>query len=79
MEERWYYASYSATDKNGEEIFPDGDYFVADNDEQAIKKAKEMASAGQDFSEIGHVELELTCVERVDPDNEWAEIETIWY
>ena len=76
-EYRWYYASYSAKDKNGEEVYPDGDYFQADGDEQAIEIAKDLASEGQDYSDIGHVELELMSVCRVDPEKEWEEVETI--
>lgn len=78
-EEKWYYASYSAKDNEGEEFFPDGDYFAADNDEQAIEHAKYLASEGQNYSDIGHVELVLVSVCRVDPEKEWDEIETIWY
>lgn len=78
-EYRWYYASYSAKDKNGEEVYPDGDYFQADGDEQAIETAKDLASEGQYYSDIGHVELELMSVCRVDPEKEWEEVETIWY
>ena len=78
-EEKWYYASYSAKDNNGEELCPDGDYFKADSDELAIEHAKCLASMGQDYSDIGHVELDLISVCRVDPEKEWDEIETIWY
>ena len=31
-EERWDYASYSAKDENGEELYPDGNYFAADSE-----------------------------------------------
>ncbi len=78
MEEKnWYYASYEAT--GIKDFCPDGDYFCASNDEEAIEIAKTMADAGQDFSDIGHVCLDLESVTRVDPENEWEEIETIWY
>ena len=77
-EERWYYASYSARDENGEELYPDGNYFEADSDEQAIETAKILASEGQDYSDIGHVDLDLISVCRVDPEKEWDEIETLW-
>ena len=43
-EERWYYASYSARDEKGAELYPDGNYFEADSDEQAIETAKILAS-----------------------------------
>lgn len=77
--EKWYYASYSSKDNNGEELFPDGDYFVADTDEQAIEHAKYLASMGQDYSDIGHVDLVLLSVCRVDPEEEWEDVETIWF
>ena len=78
-EERWYYASYSARDEKGEELYPDGNYFEADSDEQAIETAKILASEGQDYSDIGHVDLDLISVCRVDPEKEWEDIETIWF
>ncbi|MBP5457232.1 MAG: hypothetical protein J6Y37_12100 [Paludibacteraceae bacterium] len=77
--ERWYYASYSAVDKDGEEICPDGDYYMADSDEKAIEYAKYLAGQGVDYSDIGHVELDLLQVVRVDPEQEWDEVETVWY
>lgn len=77
--EKWYYASYSAKDDKGEELFPDGDYFAADSDELAIEHAKCLASAGQYYSDTGHIDLVLLSVCRVDPEKEWEDVETIWY
>lgn len=79
MEEKWYCASYSAFDDNGEELFPDPDYFKADSDEKAIEIAKEYEKMGKDYSDCGHVELELLSVCKVDPNNDWEETETIWF
>ena len=53
--------------------------FEADSDEQAIETAKFLASEGQDYSDIGHVDLDLISVCRVDPEKEWEDIETIWF
>ena len=78
-EEKWYCSSYSATDKNGEELFPDCDYFSCDSDEEAIEHAKRLASLGTDYADEGHVVLDLLSVCRGDPEREWEEVMTIWY
>lgn len=75
-EERWYCSSYYAVD---EDVDPDCDYFIAENDDAAVAYAKELANEGVDYVDIGHVELELSQVCRVDPEREWDEVETIWY
>ena len=76
----WYYVSFDTIKtKDGEEIFPDGEYFCAKDDEEAIKMAKEITAEGVDYTDIGHFDLEMLCVTRVDPENEYEEIETIWY
>lgn len=77
--ENWYYASYVAKNVADKDFCPDGDYFTAEDNETAVTMAKEMAESGQDYCDIGHVELDLLSVTRVDPENEWEEIETIWY
>lgn len=79
MKENWYCASYSAFDNDGQELFPDPDYFKAKNDEEAIEYAKEYAKMGENYADIGHIDKELLSVCKVDPDNEWEETETIWY
>lgn len=78
-EEKWYYASYSHIGEDGYDICPDGDYFMADSDDEAIEYAKQKASEGTDYVDIGHIELDLVSVAKVDPYSEWEETETIWY
>lgn len=75
-EERWYCSSYEAVD---EDVDPDCDYFIAESDEAAVAHAKELASIGVDYEDLGHVELELLQVCRVDPECQWDEVETVWY
>ena len=74
----WYTASFTGK-HDGEEIFPDCIYFEAENDEIAIQVAKEAAEQGVDYDEVGHIDLELCSVVKVDADNEFEELETIWY
>ena len=81
-EEKWYCSSYNALDKEGNVdmyVCPDCDYFKADNDEAAIEHAKQLANEGTSYCDTGHIELELISVCRVDPENEWDEIETVWF
>lgn len=78
-EKNWYCASYDTVVTDNEEIFPDCDYFAADSDEAAIDYAMELAEQGTDYEDIGHINLELMSVCKVDPNNEWEETETIWY
>jgi hypothetical protein len=74
--QRWYYASYTAI---GDDDFdPDGDYFTAPNNESALKVAMTMAKNGQDYEDLGHVDLQLLSLTRVDADNDYEEIETVW-
>lgn len=81
-EERWYCSSYYCIDRKGNvelDINPDSDFFIAENDEDAIKQAKELASKGVDYADCGHFDLELIAVTRVDPNLEWEDVETIWF
>lgn len=81
-EEKWYCSSYNAIDEEGDvliDVCPDCDYFSADSDEAAIEQAKELAANGSDYSDIGHVDLEVIQVCRVDPNKEWDEVETVWF
>jgi len=78
-EEKWYCSSYGVINANGNEIFPDCDYFTANDDESAIEIAKSKALAGVDYVDEGHFELDLISVCRVDSDNDFIETETIWY
>ncbi len=75
-EDRWYSSSYDAVDAD---VDPDCDYFIAESDEAAVEHAKELAKNGVDYVGLGHVELELHSVCRVDPSREYEEIKTIWY
>lgn len=62
---------------DGDEYQPDSDYFMAANDEEALEIANGIASEGIDYSDIGHVDTELTYV--VECDEDWDEIRTIYY
>lgn len=76
----WYYVSFEIIKtKDGNEIFPDGEYYPAENNEEAIKKAKEITAQGVDYVDAGHFDLEILSVTRVDPENEYEDVETIWY
>ena len=76
----WYYVSFETIKtKDGNEIFPDGVYFDADDNDTAIEKAKEITSLGVDYVDAGHFDLEMLSVTRVDPENEYEDVETIWF
>ena len=82
MEEKWYYASFVALNESGEvnfDIDVEGSYFPTENDDTAIAYAKEWAENGEDYDDIGHVDLELVSVCEVDPNNDWEEVRTIWF
>lgn len=81
MKENWYAASFDAVDEHGnviKDFFVDCDYFQAENDEKAIEYAKEIAKNGIDYVDVGHVNIQLVSVCKVDTENEWDEIETIY-
>lgn len=79
MEERWYRADFEA-EIDGEKHYPDSEYFIAMDDEEAIKYAKELASQGWDYADVDyHVEGELMLVTLVDDENEFADVKTIWW
>lgn len=78
MKEKWYRADFEA-EINGEKHYPDAEYFVAKDDENAIKYAKQIAKDGWDYADVEHrVEGELVSVTLVDSENEWNDIKTIW-
>ena len=77
MKERWYRADFEA-EIDGEKHYPDAEYFVAMNDEAAIKHAKVLASEGGDYIDAGHVDGELLSVALVDSENEFVDIKTIY-
>jgi hypothetical protein len=77
MKERWYRADFEA-EINGEKHYPDSEYFVAKDDEAAIKYAKHLANQGWDYIDAGHVDGELVSVTLVDDENEFVDIKTIY-
>jgi len=78
MKERWYRADFEA-EIDGEKHYPDAEYFVAMDDEDAIKHAKALASQGWDYADVDHhVEGELVSVTLVDDENEFVDVKTIW-
>lgn len=90
MKEVWYraFADYTPTNYGGgtDEFFcikvedeNDAAQMKA-ADEKAIKLAKEWAAQGCDFSDAGHVDMELVQVTEVDGDKEcFPEVRTIWW
>ena len=76
MKERWYRADFEA-EINGEKHYPD-EYFVANDDEAAIKYAKHLVNQGWDYIDAGHVDGELVSVTLVDDENEFVDIKTIY-
>lgn len=49
-------------------------------DEEAIRRAKEWANKGEDFSDVGHVSFDLIEVTEVDGDKLcFPEVRTIWW
>ena len=90
MKEVWYRADYDYTPTN----YGGGtnEYFcvcVNDEtdaaqmkaaDEEAIRRAKEWANEGEDFSDVGHVSFDLVEVVEVDGDKLcFPEVRTIWW
>lgn len=49
-------------------------------DEEAVRRAKQWASEGEDFSDVGHVDMDLVQVVEVDADKEcFPEKREVWY
>ena len=49
-------------------------------DEKAIKLAKEWAAQGDDFADVGHVDMDLVEVTEVDGEKEcFPEIRSVWW
>lgn len=90
MKEIWYRADASYTPINygggTDEYFcikvedeTDAEQMKA-ADEAAIRLAKEWASEGKDFSDVGHVDMDLTEVTEVDGDEEcFPEKRLVWW
>ena len=78
MKERWYRADFVA-DINGEEYYPDSEYYVATDDDDAIKYAQQLAKQGWEYADVDtHVNGELVSVTLVDDENEFVDVKTIW-
>ena len=77
MTERWYRADFEA-EIDGLKYNPDSEYFVADDDEAAIKYAKRLACEGWNYLDNCHVDCELVKVTLVDNENEMNDIKTNW-
>ena len=78
MKDRWYRAEFEA-EINGEKHYPDAEYFIATDDADAVKYAKQIAAQGWDYADVDHhVEGELVSVTLVDSENEFVDIKTIW-
>ena len=78
MKERWYRADFDA-EIDGLKYNPDSEYFVAKDDDAAIKYAKHLAKDGWDYADVDHhVEGELVSVTLVDSENEFVDIKTIY-
>jgi predicted dinucleotide-binding enzyme len=81
MKERWYRADFETeieAEIEGVKYNPDSEYFVAKDDEAAIKYAKHLANQGWDYIDAGHVDGELVSVTLVDDENEFVDIKTIY-
>ena len=90
MKEVWYraFAEYTPTNYGGgtDEFFcinvedeNDAAQMKA-ADEEAIKLAKEWAAQGEDFSDVGHVDMDLVEVTEVDGNKEcFPEVRTVWW
>lgn len=49
-------------------------------DQEAVAWAKDYAGDGEDFSDVGHVEMELVQLVEVDGESEcFPELRTVWY
>ena len=78
MKERWYRAEFEA-EIDGKVHYPDAEYFIAHDDDDAVKFATILASQGWDYADVDHhVEGELVSVTLVDDENEFSDIKTIW-
>lgn len=77
MAEKWYRADFDIV---GVDDCRDEYFVVADNDEDAIRKAKEYEALGVDLADVGHKDLELSQVVEVDAETEcFEELRVVWY
>lgn len=80
MKQKWYCISFLATTNQGIHFTPDNEYIVAETDEEAIKKAQEIAKEGKYYADEGQVSLEVTQIDEVDDTKEtFPSVRTIYY
>lgn len=78
MKERWYRADFKAI-IDGEEYYPDSDYYCAKNDDEAVKIGKRIAADGWDYEDVPeHVSGELITVTLLDDEDDFKEIRPVW-
>lgn len=66
--------------KNNKDIIIDSDYYTAENDDEALRWAKDDEGRGVDFADIGHVDIELVELYEVNENEEtFPEIRLVWY
>ena len=90
MKEIWYRADFDYVPENyggGTDEYhcimveePITEEKMKEADEKAIAWAKDYAKDGEDFADVGHVEMDLVQVTEVDGDHEcFPEIRTVWW
>ena len=76
---KWYRADF-VVEIDGKKYFPDSDYFMAKNDEEAIEHAKYVASLGWDYADVDrHVDGDVLTVYLLDEEKEFEAVEVIYY
>lgn len=83
----WYRADFEYVPENyggGTDdylcLFLDESTTIEELDAKAIEWAKQRASEGQDFSDIGHVKMELVQIMEVDGDKEcFPDVRAVWW
>ena len=77
IDKKWYRADFTV--KDGKTCI-ESEYYMADDDFKAMVIAREFVRKGVDFTDIGHVEIELTYIAEVDETQEtWPEKRTVYY
>ena len=87
MKEVWYRADFNYVPENYGGGTDEYHCFMLDDsttmeelDKKAIEWAKEWANEGEDFSDVGHVDMDLVQVTEVDGDKEcFPEVRTVWW
>ena len=76
--ERWYRADFESV-IDGKPFYPDSEYYVAQDDADAVRYAEHLAAQGFDYVDVDHhVYVDLVSVTLVDSENEFVDIKTIW-